>query len=263
RGEREQFVYSKLMCWVALDRALRLADKRSLPAPRKRWTKTRDRIYRAIMEKGWNEERGAFVQAFGGDALDASNLLMPLVFFVGPNDPRMISTLEETLKAPEEGGLTSDCLVWRYNTGEVDDGVGGEEGAFNLCSFWLVEALARAGRIEPKYLEKAHVMFAKMLNYSNHLGLFAEMTGLRGQALGNTPQAFSHLGLISAAYNLDRTLNEAQDLRSSRAAEVPEPPEASGALAGASGDGASADAGSPATHPGAEPSAQPGPTHPR
>ncbi|OZC01720.1 glycoside hydrolase family 15 protein [Rubricoccus marinus] len=247
RGQQEHFVYSKLMCWVALDRALRLADKRSLPAPRQRWTETRDLIYQTIMEKGYNEERGAFVQTFGGDALDASNLLMPLVFFTGPNDPRMISTLEETLKAPEEGGLTSDCLVWRYNTREVDDGVGGEEGAFNLCSFWLVEALARAGRIEPKYLEKAEVMFAKMLNYSNHLGLFAEMTGLRGQALGNTPQAFSHLGLISAAYNLDRTLNEAQDLRSSRAAEV-HAPEASG------------DAGSPATHPGASPHSQPGTT---
>ncbi|HIG75934.1 MAG TPA: glycoside hydrolase family 15 protein [Bacteroidetes bacterium] len=253
RGDREHFVYSKLMCWVALDRALRLADKRSLPAPRKRWTKTRDRIYRAIMEKGYSQERGAFVQTFGGTALDASNLLMPLVFFTGPNDPRMISTLEQTLRAPEEGGLTSDCLVWRYNLREVDDGVGGgEEGAFNLCSFWLVEALARAGRIEPAYLEKAHVMFEKMLNYSNHLGLFAEMTGLRGQALGNFPQAFSHLGLISAAYNLDRTLNEAHDPRSSRT---------TGPMhAGASANGTAGDAGSPATHPGAEPSSQPGPT---
>ncbi|MEM6328276.1 MAG: glycoside hydrolase family 15 protein [Bacteroidota bacterium] len=256
RGMREHFVYSKLMCWVALDRALRLADKRSLPAPRKRWMKTRDRIYRAIMEAGYNHERGAFVQTFGGTALDASNLLMPLVFFTGPNDPRMISTLEETLKAPEEGGLTSDCLVWRYNVGEVEDGVGGEEGAFNLCSFWLVEALARAGRIDPPYLEKAHVMFEKMLNYSNHLGLFAEMTGLRGQALGNFPQAFSHLGLISAAYNLDRTLNEAQDPRASRSAGMMHPEE-DGA---ASLNGQPSDAGTPAAHPGAEPHAHPGPT---
>ena len=155
-GEKEHFVYSKLMCWVALDRALRLADKRSLPAPRERWMTTRDEIYSTIQEKGWNAERGAFVQAFGSDALDASNLLMPLVFFTGPTDPRMLSTLRETLKSPEEGGLTSDCLVWRYNLHEVDDGVGesgggaDEEGAFNLCSFWLVEALARAGPRPPR-----------------------------------------------------------------------------------------------------------------
>ena len=245
RGDREHFVYSKLMCWVALDRGLRLADKRSLPAPRERWLATRDAIYTAIMERGWSEERGAFVQAFGGTTLDASNLLMPLVFFTGPNDPRMIATLEETLKAPEDGGLTSDCLVWRYNTGEVDDGVGGEEGAFNLCSFWLVEALARAGRIEPAYLEKARVMFEKMLGYSNHLGLFAEMTGLSGQALGNFPQAFSHLGLISAAYNIDRALDEHGPSR--RSGQTPEAPEQARTVPEAG-------------HPGAEPSAHPGPT---
>ena len=246
RGQKEHFVYSKLMCWVALDRALRLADKRSMPAPRARWMETRDAIYSTIMEKGWNAERGAFVQAFGGTALDASNLLMPLVFFTGPNDPRMIATLEQTLLAPEEGGLTSDGLVWRYNTGEVDDGVGGDEGAFNLCTFWLVEALARAGRIEPAYLDKARVMFEKMLGYSNHLGLFAEMTGLRGQALGNFPQAFSHLGLISAAYNIDRALNEGGDRR--RTGQVPAEPE-------------QARSGEPVVrYPGAEPSAHPGPT---
>ena len=248
RGEREQFVYSKLMCWVALDRALRLADKRSLPAPRRRWVKTRDKIYRAIMEKGWSEERGAFVQAFGSTTLDASNLLMPLVFFTGPNDPRMIATLEQTLKAPEDGGLTSDCLVWRYNTGEVDDGVGGEEGAFNLCSFWLVEALARAGRIEPAYLEKSRVMFEKMLGYSNHLGLFAEMTGLSGQALGNFPQAFSHLGLISAAYNIDRALDERGPGR--RSGQTPQEPEQARSVPVEG-------------HPGAEPASRPGPTRPR
>ena len=246
RGEREHFVYSKLMCWVALDRALRLADKRSLPAPRERWLDTRDAIYTAIMERGWSDERGAFVQAFGSDVLDASNLLMPLVFFTGPNDPRMISTLEQTLKAPEEGGLTSDCLVWRYNTGEVDDGVGGDEGAFNMCSFWLVEALARAGRIEPAYLDKARVMFEKMLGYSNHLGLFAEMTGLSGQALGNFPQAFSHLSLISAAYNIDRELNAGRSR--GRLDQRPEAP-------------AQARSGSSQMpYPGADPSSSPGPT---
>ena len=133
---------------------------------------------------------------------------MPLVFFTGPNDPRILQTLDATLRTPQEGGLTHDCLVWRYNLSEVDDGIEGDrEGAFNLCTFWLVEALARAGRIEPERLELAHVMFEKMLGYSNHLGLFGEQTGLRGQALGNFPQAFSHLGLISAAFNLDRTLD--------------------------------------------------------
>ena len=242
RGEKEHFVYSKLMCWVALDRALRLADKRSLPAPRQRWMKTRDQIYTKIMDEGWNEERGAFVQAFGGDVLDASNLLMPLVLFLSPNDHRMISTLRETLKAPEEGGLTSDCLVWRYNIGEVDDGVGGDrEGAFNLCSFWLVEALARAGRIDTPLLDKAHIMFEKMLGYANHLGLYSEMTGLRGQALGNFPQAFSHLGLISAAYNLDRTLDM------------------SGASYSGSGLVRIAQEET-SMYPGAEPHSQPGPT---
>ncbi|GAB5536875.1 MAG: glycoside hydrolase family 15 protein [Rubricoccaceae bacterium] len=242
RGEKEHFVYSKLMCWVALDRALRLADKRSLPAPRSRWMETRDRIYTKIMDEGWNEERGAFVQAFGSDVLDASNLLMPLVLFLSPNDRRMVSTLRETLKAPEEGGLTSDCLVWRYNIGEVDDGVGGDrEGAFNLCSFWLVEALARAGRIDTPLLDKAHILFEKMLGYANHLGLYSEMTGLRGQALGNFPQAFSHLGLISAAYNLDRTLDS------------------SGASYSGSGLARIAQEET-SLHPGAQPHSQPGPT---
>ena len=208
RGEQQHFVYSKLMCWVALDRALRLADKRSLPAPRMRWLETRDAIYAEIMEKGYSEERGAFVQAYGSDHLDASNLLMPLVFFTGPNDPRMLSTLDATLASPEEGGLTYDALVYRYDTEHVDDGLGGqEEGAFNLCTFWLVEALARAGRTDPARLETAHTMFEKMLGYGNHLGLFSEETSPRGEALGNFPQAFSHLGLISAAFNLDRTLD--------------------------------------------------------
>ena len=265
RGEREHFVYSKLMCWVALDRGLRMADKRSLPAPRDRWLKTRDEIYTAIMERGWSDERGAFVQSFGSTTLDASNMLMPLVFFTGPNDPRIISTIHETLKAPEEGGLTSDCLVWRYNTGEVDDGVGGEEGAFNLCSFWLVEALARAGRTEPAYLDKARVMFEKMLGYSNHLGLFAEMTGLSGEALGNFPQAFSHLGLISAAYNINRALDEGGGYRRSDGLPGKPPQARSGSSAtrekwgsaNGSADGSSAQDSTP---PGAEPSTHPGPT---
>jgi GH15 family glucan-1,4-alpha-glucosidase len=213
RGPRQHFVYSKLMCWVALDRGLRLAGKRSLPAPQEKWLAVRDAIYERIMAEGWNARRRSFVQTLGGDALDASNLLMPLVFFTGPNDPRTLQTLDATLRPPTEGGLTHDCLVWRYNLSEVDDGIEGDrEGAFNLCTFWLVEALARAGRTDPKRLELAHVMFEKMLAYSNHLGLFGEQTGLRGQALGNFPQAFSHIGLVNAAWAI-RTAEDRNQAR--------------------------------------------------
>ena len=207
RGGRQHFVYSKLMSWVAVDRGLRLADKRSFPAPRARWLACRDEIYQEILTQGWNEERGAFVQHYATDALDASNLIMPLVFFMSPNDPRMICTLEATCQPPHQGGLLSDSLVYRYNTHEVDDGLAGSEGSFNMCTFWLVEALTRAGRIDHSRLSQARLMFEKMLGYANHLGLYAEETGPCGEALGNFPQAFTHLALISAAFNLDRTLD--------------------------------------------------------
>jgi GH15 family glucan-1,4-alpha-glucosidase len=210
RGEQQHFVYSKLMCWVAIDRGLRLADKRSFPADRSRWEHYRDTIYRDVMQHGWNEARGAFVQHYDSDALDASNLIMPLVFFMAPSDPRMIRTLDATLKTPEEGGLVSDSLVYRYDTEKVDDGLPGNEGTFNMCTFWMVEALTRAGRTDPERLDRARLMFEKMLGYANHLGLYAEETGPCGEALGNFPQAFTHLSLISAAYNLDRTLDGKQ-----------------------------------------------------
>ncbi|WP_022835986.1 glycoside hydrolase family 15 protein [Salisaeta longa] len=206
RSGREQFTYSKLMCWVALDRALRLADKRSFPADRQQWRDCRDAIYQSVMEQGWSEERQAFVQHFGSQALDASLLTMPLVFFMAPNDPRMTRTLDAMLQDPSDGGLVSDSLVYRYDQARVDDGLPGEEGSFNMCTFWMVEALARAGRTNPKRLDRARLMFEKMLGYANHLGLFAEETGARGEALGNFPQGFTHLALISAAFNLDRTL---------------------------------------------------------
>ena len=207
RGEQQHFVYSKLMCWVALDRGLRLAEKRSFPADRTRWEQCRDAIYRDIMQHGWSEERGAFVQHYDSDALDASNLIMPLVFFMAPSDPRMIKTLDATLKPPSEEGLVSDSLVYRYDSQTVDDGLPGEEGTFNMCTFWMVEALTRAGRTDAERLDQARLMFEKMLGYANHLGLYAEETGPCGEALGNFPQAFTHLSLISAAYNLDRTLD--------------------------------------------------------
>jgi GH15 family glucan-1,4-alpha-glucosidase len=206
RGGPQHFVYSKVMCWVAVDRALRLADKRSFPADRDRWLKVRDQIYEEVMQKGWNPERQAFVQHYGSSSLDASNLIMPLVFFVSPNDPRMIKTLKATIQSPDRGGLVSNSLVYRYNIKEYADGLKGEEGTFNICTFWLVEAMTRAGRADKAWLDKARLMFEKMLGYANRLGLYAEETGYSGEALGNYPQAFTHLSLISAAFNLDRAL---------------------------------------------------------
>ncbi len=196
RGGQQHFVYSKLMCWVALDRGIRLAGKRSFPADRDRWEKVRDQIYEEIMAEGWNEERQAFVQHYGSDHLDASNLMMPLVFFLSPTDPRMLSTLDATMRE-----LVSDSLVYRYNVDETADGLLGEEGTFSICTFWLVEALTRAGRVD-----EARFIFEKMLTYANHLGLYSEQIGPTGEALGNFPQAFTHLALISAAYNLNRSL---------------------------------------------------------
>ena len=206
RGGKQHFVYSKVMCWVALDRALRLADKRSFPADRERWQRVRDQIYEEIMERGWSPSRQAFVQAYGSDALDASNLIMPLVFLLSPTDPRMISTLDAINRSPENGGLVSNSLVHRYDVGRTGDGLPGQEGTFNICSFWLVEAMTRAGKIDRSRLDQARLMFEKMLSYANHLGLYAEETGHSGEGLGNFPQAFTHLALISAAFNLDRSL---------------------------------------------------------
>jgi GH15 family glucan-1,4-alpha-glucosidase len=156
----------------------------------------RDEIYTQIMTRGWHAERGAFVQHYDTDVLDASVLLMPLVKFISPTDPRWLSTLD--LMGRE---LVSDSLVYRYNAAASPDGLEGEEGTFSICSFWYVEALARAGR-----LDEARIAFEKMLTYANHLGLYAEEIGPTGEALGNFPQAFTHLSLISAATNLDRRL---------------------------------------------------------
>lgn len=209
RGGPQHFVYSKLMCWVAVDRALRLADKRSFPADREHWSRVRDEIFEEIMREGWNAEREVFVQHYGSDALDAANLMMPLVFFLSPTEPRMLKTLAATRRTPAAGGLVSNSLVYRYAPHSTVDGLHGEEGTFNICTFWLVEALTRAGYSDPKLLVDARLMYERMLGYANHLGLYAEETGPRGEALGNFPQAFTHLALISAAYNLDRALGGA------------------------------------------------------
>ncbi|MBV8944420.1 MAG: glycoside hydrolase family 15 protein [Solirubrobacterales bacterium] len=196
RGGRKHFTYSRLMCWVAVERAIRIANQRGLPANRSRWGSTRDAIYRQIMQRGWHPERHAFVQHYDTDVLDASVLLMPLAKFIAPTDPRWISTLDAIARE-----LVSDSLVYRYNPQASPDGLRGHEGTFSICTFWYVEALARAGR-----LDEARLALEKMFTYANHLGLYAEEIGPTGEQLGNFPQAFTHLALISAAVNLDRQL---------------------------------------------------------
>lgn len=193
----EQLTYSKVQCWVALDRGLRIAEKRRLPVDYDRLRGQATRIYETIMEKGWDAGRNTFVQAFGSETLDASSLLMSLMLFLSPSDPRMLGTI-----AAVERELTSDSLVYRYDIGKgAKDGLTGGEGTFSMCTFWLAEVLARAGRVDD-----ARLIFEKMLTYANHLGLFAEEIGPTGEMLGNFPQAFTHLGLISAALYLDRAL---------------------------------------------------------
>jgi GH15 family glucan-1,4-alpha-glucosidase len=196
RGGRRHFTYSRLMSWVAIERAMRIASFRGLPGDIRRWRSTRDEIYNQIMTKGWHEQRQAFVQHYETDVLDAGVLLMPLCKFIAPTDPRWLSTLDAITKE-----LVSDSLVYRYNIEASPDGLEGDEGTFSICSFWYVEALARAGR-----LDEARLAFEKMLTYANHLGLYAEEIGLTGEALGNFPQAFTHLALISAGTYLDRAL---------------------------------------------------------
>jgi GH15 family glucan-1,4-alpha-glucosidase len=215
RGGRKDFLYSRLMCWVALDRGLRLARKRSLPAPLGRWKHTRDRIRADIYGQFWVSDPGAFVQHKGSTALDASSLLMPLVRFIHPADPQWLSHLRAI-----ESRLVSDSLVYRYDVEEAaPDGLAGEEGTFSICTFWYAECLSRAGD-----LPKARFIFEKMLSYANHLGLYAEELGPRAEHLGNFPQAFTHLALISAAYDIDRRLSGGPPARGSRPATPAAPP---------------------------------------
>lgn len=206
RGPRQHFVYSKLMCWVTVDRALRLSLQRSFPADRDRWFKCRDEIYEEILDKGWNPRRRSFVQSYGSDNLDAACLVMPLVFFMSPNDPMMLDTVAAVAKPLGQGGLMGGHAVFRYSYEHTDDGLSGDEGTFNMCTFWLVEALTRASKADPSRLQQATLTFENMLRLANHLGLYSEETGVCGEALGNFPQAFTHMGLISAAFNLDRAL---------------------------------------------------------
>ena len=199
RGGRQEFLYSRVMCWVALDRGIRIAQKRSFPAPLSRWFDARNAVYKDVFENFWHAGRQAFIQHIGSKSLDAASLLMPLVHFISPTDPRWLSTL----KAIRED-LVEDSLVFRYKVGEAaTDGLRGEEGTFSMCTFWYVEAITRSGD-----LDRARYLFEKMLGYANHLGLYAEELGPSGEHLGNFPQAFTHLGLISAAINLDLRLSQ-------------------------------------------------------
>jgi len=199
RGGRQNFTYGRLMCWVALDRMVRLAREHGRPAALTRWIGERDRLYNWIMEHGWNPQRRAFTQHDTTEVLDASLLMMPIVGFVAPRDPLWLATLDAM-----ETELVSDSLVYRYDPGASPDGLLGHEGTFSICTFWYVDALARSGR-----LEQARLAFEKMFTYANHLGLYAEEIGQTGEQLGNFPQAFTHLSLINAAIKLDYQLDQA------------------------------------------------------
>jgi GH15 family glucan-1,4-alpha-glucosidase len=182
---------------VALDRGIRLAERHGRPAKLALWAVERDRIYNQIMERGWNPKTKAFTQHYGSEVLDSSLLMMPLQGFVSPFDPMWLSTLDAM-----DDKLVSDSLVYRYNPSAAPDGLSGNEGTFSLCTFWYVDALARAGR-----LDEAALTFEKMHTYANHIGLYSEEIGLTGEQLGNFPQAFTHLSLINAAINLDYQLD--------------------------------------------------------
>jgi len=197
RNGKKHFLHSRLMCWVAMDRAIKIAVDRSFPFPEADWKKVRDEIYDDIYAGFWNEKLGAWVQYKGADSVDASALLMPLTHFITPDEPRWIATL-----ARIEQDLSTDVLLYRYDNKIMEDGLKGEEGTFNMCSFWFIEALAKN-----KQTDKALEYFEKMTGYANHLGLFSEQIGKRGEHLGNFPQAFTHLALISAALELDKQLD--------------------------------------------------------
>lgn len=202
RSGPKEFLYSKLMCWTALDKGMRLAQERSLPAPVHLWHEKRDLIYKEIMNNFWNPTKKAFIQYQGTNTLDASALMMPIVSFLSPHDPAWISTIQQIEKE-----LVSDSLVYRYKTNKNDaDGLTGKEGTFSICSFWYAQALCKTGDFQ-----KARFFFEKMLGYANHLGLYAEELGPSGEHLGNFPQAFSHLALINAAYELDHALTMADE----------------------------------------------------
>ncbi len=199
RGGAKHFLHSRLMSWVAFDRALRIARERNLPAPLEEWQQISAQIYREIMDKGWHEQQHSFVQYYSGEAIDASALLLSLTGFIDARDPRMLATIERIQRE-----LTHAPHVYRYDTETgADDGLAGHEGTFSICSFWLVEALAKAGR-----LEEARLSLEQLLTYANHLGLYSEEIAPTGEAWGNFPQAFTHLALIHACLSVDEAMEK-------------------------------------------------------
>jgi GH15 family glucan-1,4-alpha-glucosidase len=201
RGGKRHFLYSRLMCWVAFDRAIKIAVNHSYPFPES-WQQERDKIFHSIHKDFWNKELQAFVQYDHADTVDAATLMMPIIGFIGPKDPKWLSTLEAI-----EDRLVDDFLVYRYHDKQGLDGLKGHEGTFSMCTFWYIECLSLAGQ-----LDKATLSFEKMLGYANPLGLYAEQLGFSGEHLGNYPQAFTHLGLISAAIDLNKRLNNRRNL---------------------------------------------------
>jgi GH15 family glucan-1,4-alpha-glucosidase len=196
RGGQKPFTYGRMMCWVAMDRMVRIARDLGFPADIERLMSWRDQIYRQLVERAWNPQKEAYVQHYDSDVLDASVLLMPLVGFASPSDPLWQATLRAV-----DRELVSDSLVYRYDPSASPDGLRGHEGTFSICTFWYVAALARSGRVG-----EARLVFEKMLTYANDLGLFSEEIGPTGEQLGNFPQAFSHLALINTAITLDYEL---------------------------------------------------------
>lgn len=197
RGGRKEFLYSRVMCWVAIDRGIKITESHSYPL-NPVWREERDKIFESIHRDFWNPKLKAFVQYKGAETVDASALLMPIIRFIGPTDPKWLATLKCI-----EDELVSDFMVYRYRTDEKFDGLTGGEGTFSMCTFWYVECLSKAGQ-----LNKARLYFEKMLGYANHVGLYAEMLGIQGEHLGNFPQAFTHLGLITAALSLDHQFDD-------------------------------------------------------
>ena len=194
RGEPRDFLYSKLMCWVALDRAVALADRLDASSRADKWRRTQDRIREAILTRGWSDRTNAFTQSFGSDVLDASSLMLSLVGFLPPDEPRVLATINAT----EEHLTDERGLVYRYRS---SDGLAGEEGTFLLCTFWLAQALAEAGQAT-----RARSVFERAATFVNDVGLLSEeVDPVSGELLGNFPQAFSHIGLVNAAWAISET----------------------------------------------------------
>lgn len=206
RGIYQHYVHSKVMCWVAIDRALKLSVHRSFPCDREQWLKVRDEIFEDVMKNGWNEEIGSFVQCYGSKTLDVSLLILPVVDFLSPHDPKIISTINAINKSPKQGGLVSSNLVYRYDTSSVGSHEGTREGTFNMCSMWLINALTLAGKTDSAMLHQAQVLFEQMLTYSNKVGLYSEQTSFSGESLGNFPHCNTHASLINTAISLNGML---------------------------------------------------------